>query len=78
MRHYLEGKFKDYPVWPMPLLQLIFSRFTHPYDGDILFAGSLAPTGSSSGFDISMNLASVLPYLAGMAVKKSVLTAQGK
>jgi L-aminopeptidase/D-esterase-like protein len=52
--------------------------FHTPYDGDILFAGSLAPTGNSTGSDISMNIASVLHDLAGSAVKKAVYTAQGK
>ncbi len=52
--------------------------FHTPYDGDVLFAGSVTPSGTSTIPEISMKLAAALPELAKAAVAKSVYAAQGQ
>lgn len=52
--------------------------FHTPYDGDVLFAGSVTPSGTSTIPEISMKLAAALPELAKAAVAKSVYSAQGQ
>jgi L-aminopeptidase/D-esterase-like protein len=51
--------------------------FHTPYDGDVLFAGSVTPSGSSTVPEISLKLAAALPELAKAAVAKAVYSAQG-